>query len=129
MEFTKLEKKVLDPRHEKENKLMLWFGILLIVGSIAFIPYVIHITNKVEDKWAEVYASRSDNLEANTNYEAELKSLILKDTSLIQKISVQAISGRIMKTIFICVIVGASLIGGSLRSRIYINVIKKLKDS
>lgn len=136
MEFTKTEKRILDPKHEKWEKIMLWMGILCLCLSIALIPYTINNISKTEKKLDETQFNLSPKIETTTKQETKLKELLIKTIDVnkdlwlkYKELLLTYIAEKTFRSILFLFIMGWFLVISYFRSRIYIRLIRKLQKS
>ena len=128
MEFTKAEQRILSPKHEKLQKVMLWTGILFFCLTIASIPYILNGMNKVKTSWEETHTYFKQEINPQTEQEIALKSMLIDNVKDTKELWLTCITEKSMRTITLFFFVGCFLIGSYLRSRTYIKLIRKLQN-
>jgi len=129
MKFTKTEQKILSPKHEKWEKVILWMGIICLCLSISLIPYMINKINKIRDGWDTVHLKIEQKIEPATKQEAKLKSMLLEATAERKDIWLKYLTELSLKGVLFLLATGVFLIASYIRSRIYIKLIRKLQNS
>jgi hypothetical protein len=129
MEFTKAEIKILSPKHEKIQKVMLWAGILFIGLSIVLIPYIIYRTDKIESDWEETHAYVKKEIDPKTRQQIALKSMLVDNIETTKKLSLAYLTEKSTRMVTVFLFLGCFLIGSYLRSRTYTKLIRKLQNS
>ena len=129
MKFTKAEQRILSPKHEKGEKVMLWLGLICLCLSISMALYFLNQTNKVKDLFEKEHQSIEQNIEPATKQEVRLKSMLLEATSKSNSLWLQYFTEKIISGGILIFTIGMFLIISYYRSRLYTNVIQKLKNS
>jgi preprotein translocase subunit SecG len=129
MEFTKAEIKILSPKHEKIQKVMLWAGILFIGLSIVLIPYIIYRTDKIESDWEETHTYVKKEIDPKTRQQIALKSMLVDNIETTKKLSLAYLTEKSTRMVTVFLFLGCFLIGSYLRSRTYTKLIRKLQNS
>ena len=129
MKFTKAEQRILSSKHEKGEKVMLWMGLICLCLSISIALYFLNQTNKVNDYFEKEHQSIEQNIEPATKQEVRLKSMLLETTSKSNALWLQYFTEKIFGGALLIFTIGMFLIVSYYRSRLYTNLIQKLKNS
>jgi len=80
MELTNFEKRILSPKSQGKNKILLGFGIFFILLSIAAIFLTHHVATKVHNSFYNSYSLMQKNISPKTALETKLKGSLLEET-------------------------------------------------
>lgn len=129
MEFTKSEKRILSGKGQKTHKIGLYVGIIFIFISLAMLIFTYHIGEKVHRTFQDKYLLIQKDVSPRTDLEVKLKNSLLK---AVEKTG-EAWSGYSVEkglgTAGLFLVLGIFMIGDYFSIRIYLNLVKKLKQN
>ncbi len=102
-------------------------GIAMIIISMLLIPFVVHERNKLTNV-LDMKNEMIKDIDTNTKIESELKVMLIESNKSSDDALVALTTEKGLRMIFIFFFLGCSMVGISIRSRIYLNIIKKLNE-
>jgi formate hydrogenlyase subunit 3/multisubunit Na+/H+ antiporter MnhD subunit len=124
-----LEQRYLSPKHEKNEKLILWIGIVCFFLSAAIISYGFNQTNKLRTSWEARENKTRQNIEPTTEKETKLKSMVLDMMGDQKELWLRYVFVKWSNFGMTLFLIGCFLVATYLKSRIYRRIIQKLKNS
>ena len=129
MTFSKFEQRFLSPKHEKNEKLILWIGIVCLLISAAIIPYAYNQTNKLRTSWEALENKTRQTIEPTTEKETKLKSVVLDMMGDQKELWSRYVFCKWSNFVMALFLIGCFLVATYLKSRTYRRIIQKLKNS
>jgi|GEM_PF-3242064 len=129
MELTKIEKRILSPKHEKMGKWALWGGIFFLCLSIVPVPFMINNINSLKETWEKSYSFLDQEINPETNQEISLKSMLLKNIMETKELYITHFTEKTVSMVLNFFLISCFLIGYYFMSRNYTNLIRKLQNS
>lgn len=127
MEFSTKEHKILSTSNNRDNKLTLYIGIIVITIAIGFIPYYIKQANMFNKQFEGTY-TQIKNIIPQTDQEITMKEIAINSTKYAKEISLKYQYTKFLYKLGGLVLIGIFIIGFYIKSRSYINLIKKLRN-
>ena len=130
MEFTKAEQRMLSPRHEKWDRLLLREGILMICASLALIPYHHHKMDKLRQMLERTLEPDViQRIQPATKIETTLKDMLIKGRArekecLLENFELKTSAGSIL-----LFVLGINVVSLYFMRRRFMRLIRKLEKS
>ncbi|MFC1632179.1 hypothetical protein ACFL2I_06465, partial [Candidatus Omnitrophota bacterium] len=129
MELTKIEKRILNSEIKKSDKIVLWIGMLLIIGAITSIFLTAIKVKDIHDSFTEQFTSMHSEFFPKTERESKVAKSLFEAHAQAHRGWIKYTYARGLNSFQSLLFVGAFLVGVYYLKTIYINLIKKLKTS
>ena len=127
MEFTRIEKRILNNKHNRLNKICLWIGIICLILAIGTIFFTAEIAKKTHAPFSSAYTSIQKEISPKTDLEIRLKRSLLEATKTAGEGWYNYAYEKGLSLFSYFLFFGVFLILHYFSQNIYINLINKIK--
>lgn len=129
MEFTKMEKRILNDMHKKTYKIYLWIGAICLIVAIGSLFFTAEIAKRTRAPFIDSYVSIEKKASPKTPLEIKLKRSLLEAIKAAEEGWYVVVAEKGLNLFSIFLYLGIVSISLYFVHKSYMNLIKKLTDS